>query len=501
MVQEHVVTPVPSVIDLLVSPPCSAIRTALALSVTCCCFPHVQMTRVGYHYQGIAYPDARFSDSRPHPDPQQMKYFKTRDLSNLKALNIMALYLVIWLLLPSPSVNGQPRDVTGRVSGEVNISFQAEELSAKITHEYVAGEDREESITFYLNEAFKVKQVRCRLCSSFNFDPQAKPRPSLIIKLKESLAKGKRLPITIEYAGSLNKTLYKADQKYLELGLDSFWFPAHKSTSEFRFAYRLAVKTDEPNSQLISNGRNRKIRGGWLVTSKVPDFDINLILAEGLKVKIYNQQKYNLQLISKMPDEASASLLTAVRDALDFYNSTFGAFDPQREVTGVFRPFLEPQFGYFRKGYFVLPQVDDTKNIVFPVTHELAHYWWLNAGQQHAWLNESFAEYSAMLFVRKQHGVEAFRKILDDKRKESANLPPVYGFDRTKDRKNAPGVFYRKGAVMLSELETELGEQKFMEFLSVAAKAKVSDTDTLIEILSQVSSPEVAGRFLAKLKE
>jgi hypothetical protein len=405
----------------------------------------------------------------------------------------------IALLMPCLEAKAQ-RDTIGKISGEVSVSFLTEELSAKMTYDYVATQESEQTTTFYLNDAFKVRLVRCRVCGSFNFDTQAKPRPSLVISFKKPLARGKRLPITIEYAGSLNKVLYKPEQKYLELGLDSFWFPVHKNSDQFKFLYRLAVKTDEPNHQLFSNGRSVKTRGGWVVTSKVPDFDIDLILAEGLKVKAYTQGIYNLQIVSQMPEEASMTLLTTMKDALDFYNLTLGSFDPQKEVTGVFRPFLEPQFGYFRKGYFVLPQVDDVQKIVFPVTHELAHYWWLNAGQEHAWLNESFAEYSAMLFLRKQQGVEAFRKMLDDKRNRSANLPPVYGFDRTKDRQNAPGVFYRKGVVKLSELESELGEQEFMEFLSATAKAKVRDTDTVIEILAQISSREVADRFLASLR-
>ena len=201
-----------------------------------------------------------------------------------------------------------------------------------------------------------------------------------------------------------------------------------------------------------------------------------------------------------MPSEASSTLLAGMKEILDFYNSSFGSLDRQREVTAVFRPFLEPQFGYFRKGYFVLPQTDNVRDLLFPISHELSHYWWLKAGQQHAWLNESFAEYSAMLFLRKEQGVEAFLKRLGDKRKNSLNLPAVYGFDRTKNRQAAPGVFYRKGVVKLGELEKELGEEKFMQFLRQVAKARVSETDTLIELLAQVSSREVADRFLLNLK-
>jgi aminopeptidase N len=188
---------------------------------------------------------------------------------------------------------------------------------------------------------------------------------------------------------------------------------------------------------------------------------------------------------------------------LDFYNAAFGSSNPQREVTGVFRPTpnVEGQGGYFRKGYFVFPKTEKVADIIVPIAHELAHHWWLRAGRQHAWLNESFAEYSAMLFLRKTQGAEAFQKLLEDKRARSVNLPPVYGFDRTKNRQAAPGVFYRKGAVKLRELESELGEQKFMEFLRQVIKANVQDTDALIAVLAQVASREVADRFLNSLKQ
>src|SRR5205814_7040664 len=140
-------------------------------------------------------------------------------------------------------------------------------------------------------------------------------------------SKNQRVGIAIEYDRSL-KGIYRPDYKFLELGLDNFWYPAHRNTSEFRFLYRMSLKTDEPNFQLVSNGRNLKIAGGWLVTSKVADFDIDLILAEGLKVKTYSQGAYNLQIVSKnMSDEAADKLPASMQDAMDFYNSTLGSFD------------------------------------------------------------------------------------------------------------------------------------------------------------------------------
>ena len=412
---------------------------------------------------------------------------------------------LLCLLLSHLHVQAQPANEVGKIDGKVWINFATEQLSAQLKYDYIATEDRPDTVIFYLNETFDVKKVSCSLCQSFVFDRKAKPDPSIVIKLRKPLAKGKRLPIQIEYSGSL-KGIYKPDYKFLELGLDNFWFPVHPATVGFNFRYRLSIKTDGPTFQLVGNGRVKPSgrKGDWVVESKVPDFDIDLVFGEGLKFSTYTQNGYDLKVVSKnMPDEAVATLLTSMKEMLDFYNAAFGGPNPQREVTGVFRPHpnVEGQGGYFRKGYFVFPKTDKVQDILVPISHELAHHWWLKAERLHAWLNESFAEYSAMLFLRKTQGVEAFQKALEDKRNRSVNLPPVYGFDRTKNRQAAPGIFYRKGVVKLSELESELGEQKFMDFLREVLKTEVRDTDTLIELLAKVSSREVADRFLLNLKQ
>jgi hypothetical protein len=315
--------------------------------------------------------------------------------------------------------------------------------------------------------------------------------------------KGERTVINIDYEGSL-KNLYKKEHEFLELGLDNFWFPIHKNIGGFNFLYRLNVKTDAPDFGLASNGRVSRKGKNWQVESKVPDFDIDLVLSRNLKFSSYQKDGYNLQVASKnLPEETSAKLLSILKEILEFYNSSLGSDNPQREVTAVLRPFPENygQGGYFRKGYFILPKYEDPNVYFFPVAHELAHYWFIHADRQNAWLNESFAEYSAMIALRQKRGVNAFHEILEKKKKSSANLPAIYGFDRNKNPKQSPMVLYVKGPVKLNELERQLGEQKFMSFLQEVAKSRVKETDKLIELLAQVSNQEIADLFLRNLKE
>jgi len=393
--------------------------------------------------------------------------------------------------------------VDGEITGEVSINLKQEKLSAKLKYDYAAVGEPETEIKLYLNENFNVTKVRCRTCQSFKFDRAAKPLATLTISLRKPLQKNERLSLKIEYDGSLAE-MYRREFNFLELGLDWFWFPVHRNIGQVDFLYRLTVKTDAPDFQLAGNGRVSRKGKNWLVESKVPDYDIDLVLGDNLNFRRYEKNGYNLQVVSKnLPDEVPSVLLENIKETLDFFNSTLGANNRQREVTAIIRPFPETggYGGYFRKGYFILPKLDNAESFFFPVAHELAHYWWIGADQQNAWLNESFAEYSAMLAQRKLKGAAAFNESLEKKKKLSANLPPVYGFDRTKNRQQTPLVLYVKGALKLYELENDLGEEKFLSFLQKAADAKVKDTDKLIELLAQFSTRDVADRFLSRLKE
>jgi hypothetical protein len=59
--------------------------------------------------------------------------------------------------------------------------------------------------------------------------------------------------------------------------------------------------------------------------------------------------------------------------------------------------------------------------LLFTLTHEVAHFWWSGAPSVtwENWLNEAFAEYSALMYVRKFEGVEAF----DTRREPRTSLP------------------------------------------------------------------------------
>jgi ABC-2 type transport system permease protein len=104
--------------------------------------------------------------------------------------------------------------------------------------------------------------------------------------------------------------------------------------------------------------------------------------------------------------------------------------------------------------------------VTYVTAHEIAHQWWahqvLGADVQGStMLSESFASYSALLVMEKIYGPEQVRKFLTQERdrylqgrlSESVEELPLVRVE------NQPYVHYRKGAMVLYRLKTELGAE------------------------------------------
>lgn len=394
-----------------------------------------------------------------------------------------------------------PARQTPHIAGAVDISTQTASLNGRVTYRYIAGDSAEPTIVVNLARAYQLTEVSCPICSTYNFDRQSR-LPLLTIALSRPLTPHERVDLRMAYHGPLEEA-WDSTHAYVELGLDNSWFPTPPDVTAHRFTYRMTVHSDLQNSLLISNGRVQKTGDGWTVESTVPDIDIDLVLSPRLQLVADSSGGYDLRVASVNAAEDDApALLAHMRHALDFLNPLLGAQDPLRRVTAVVRPFsIEGQGGYARNGYFVMTKSRNTGDDLHYVAHELSHHWWLRAPRRHAWLNESFAEYTAMMTIRKTLGQAAFDTLLADKQKRSVGLPPIYGFDRNAAPRQSPSMMYAKGPVALNELEAQLGDEQFVRFLREVVAAQVKDTDTLIDVLARVTSRAVANQFLERLKQ
>jgi hypothetical protein len=111
--------------------------------------------------------------------------------------------------------------------------------------------------------------------------------------------------------------------------------------------------------------------------------------------------------------------------------------------------------------------------------HEIAHqYWGHNAkapSSEEAWLSESFAEYTAALFLKKAKGESTYNKLVNEwkvrasQAKDTGTIPTSFDVSTPGDSRSqfaySTGLRYFKGAYILSRIHKEIGDQQFLTFM------------------------------------
>jgi aminopeptidase N len=96
--------------------------------------------------------------------------------------------------------------------------------------------------------------------------------------------------------------------------------------------------------------------------------------------------------------------------------------------------------------------------------HEAAHFWWRDGFGQGDWINETFAEYFALLALRAEQGERPFRNDLEEKREAVRALPedaPAIAVVPNDNSGDGYTIRYDKGALMLEAFREHLGDEIF----------------------------------------
>jgi hypothetical protein len=157
---------------------------------------------------------------------------------------------------------------------------------------------------------------------------------------------------------------------------------------------------------------------------------------------------------------------------LRLFTEILGGSSGGRTVQHVYSPRDWGQ-GYARPGLIVVSEgrvlrslvEDPDTSFLHGHAHEAAHFWWRFGAGQGDWINETFAEYFALLAVRSIQGEDEFRKILDRERDDvrglAADAPALAVVPFSND---GPGytIRYHKGALMLDSFRRRLGDGVFL---------------------------------------
>jgi len=172
-------------------------------------------------------------------------------------------------------------------------------------------------------------------------------------------------------------------------------------------------------------------------------------------------------------------------------------FPPRKDGGGFARPGLVLMV--YDAGFY--NQDKATPLFIRYLAHEVSHLWWLQAPTTswQDWLNESFAEFTALMILRKQFGERAFLDKIQAYRQASARTPPIKGIPR--NHKLAFKALYRKGPVILADLEASIGRKAFMAFLRALIEQKTKNTAECLEILEKTVSTSARRQLESALSQ
>ena len=173
---------------------------------------------------------------------------------------------------------------------------------------------------------------------------------------------------------------------------------------------------------------------------------------------------------------------------------------------------MEGTGGYARPGLIILGGLEDEgysehrEGWFRYVSHEAAHLWWTGApvDSWEDWLNESFAEYVALLAIREVFGEQSYQRRLDEKRDRSEGVPEIWGLKRNgsteEENREIEIVLYSKGPVLLGELSDKITDSRFIGLCREMVSQEATSTQQFLDLLRNRESSEVSDWFEKMLR-
>ncbi|MCH8478978.1 MAG: hypothetical protein LAT56_13700 [Wenzhouxiangella sp.] len=304
------------------------------------------------------------------------------------------------------------------------------------------------------------------------------------------------ITIDLAYRGTLNLAgdIGGVTPQAIELSLETMWHPVPASLDR-EMVGRLALHLPA-DWEVVSTAPARLVGGVHQLAIQVPQFDLPLFAAPGLR----QWQAGDFKVFSLSADDKEASaVLHAANACGQFLNQRFGDTDPLPPVRMVI--VAREEMALARKNFMVLPRMDPSETIGLHslLCHELAHYWAVSPGalRPDHWMSESFAEYVAALFVRKQFGEAIYQQRITEFARAGRGQGPVW----TPDSQGRPShaAMYQLGPYLLSQLHSRIGDKTFKELLRRYMVYRVRATTDLLGHLGELADAETQRWFTAEL--
>jgi len=365
-------------------------------------------------------------------------------------------------------------------------------------------------LVWFLNRQVEVLELKGPQVAGWEFNrgataaqPPFQEAGLLKVRLRAPLAPGAALRFRLRYAGTLIRwPLGNPDRlgaPWTELGRSAFWYPCRWDGNPFTF--RLEVRCPR-DFALAGYGPFQGPEGRQTLEWSRPVEDLVLLAAPRNRLRITAAGGARVVSLD-LAEPTAQRLAKATGELMDLMQERLGRLEGET-LTVVQAP--RPGGGtYARAGLLVLDGLDEPRltaqyqEVLQRVAHEAAHAWWHFAPEDtwEDWLNESFAEYSALAALRELQGEAGYQRAIAAKRRACAGLPRLWEFPRNSNQ--AWSVMGNKGVVLLAELEELMGRDPFSAFCRELAARRVNQTARLMELLEARAGKGIREAFQRRI--
>ena len=352
-------------------------------------------------------------------------------------------------------------------------------LHPKATQLVVTGQKHEHKIDYQFTRDAKTKP-------NIYFDGQLLTVAQAAMKGSKVVKFSYKLPVSaVNYWQKDNLQSDFSLSDGFELGMYTSWLPLPLKNGNFSYALEVNV----PESYVVlGNGDTKQVSNKqWQISSINRQFDIPLMVSPKLKTDTIQYKQlaievshfgFNQQQVSELGQD--------IVDILSLFESKFGASDNAGKLQFAFVPRVSGS-SYSRAGFAVIASRSPEGKFA-TLAHEIAHFWWQGADSSNwqDWLNESFAEYSALMAFKEKFGDDSYNKRLANYRKISKGRAAIWGVPREDD--SATILLYRKGPLILTDLKARIGEQPFYRYLAELSTLSNRETQAALTLLAKHSS-------------
>jgi hypothetical protein len=354
--------------------------------------------------------------------------------------------------------------------------------------------DTSKEIQFYVNKNAVINSLKIDNKSTLytteipdNFLPDLKK-----IIIRNAFPKAFNLEISYVYdLTKIENPTFIYNPHWIELSFYTGWFPAN--LNDKNYSYKLDFETPE-NYKIISSGKIDKRKNHVIITNDNSTFDIPVVLSD--EFQIFHTENNKIQFYgTHLQTKTIEDIQNTAENIYNFFEKRFGICTSSNLIVAI-NSFNHP-LSYSRKGFISLSFKDEfADKAKRTLAHEIGHLWWHNApfGTWQDWLNESFAEFSSLIWAEKNMTENDFDLLLKKYETEYEKPLKISEVKNMNDQ-NWYSVIYMKGAYMLYKLNKNIGDEKMNIFLHETNQKKISNTKTLLQLLKTVTDEKVVESF------